>query len=62
MLINNMNNFGPLEEKTIKAYALKDKKKREKMHVSGKSVFKLQELIIKKNAGISKRTSSKKNG
>lgn len=57
-----MENFEKIEEKTIKTYALKDKKNREKMHVSGKSVFKLQELIIKKNAGIPKRTSNKKNG
>ena len=44
-----------------KKYRAKDKKKKKKMNVSGKSIFKLQQLIAKKNDSSSKRKNSKNN-
>ena len=44
-----------------KKYREKDKKKRKKMNVSGKNIFKLQQLIAKKNDSSPKRKNSKDN-
>ena len=44
-----------------KKYKAKDKKKKKKMNVSGKSIFKLQQLIAKKNDSSSKRKNSENN-
>jgi hypothetical protein len=57
-----MNKFEPLEKIVEKKYAEKDKKTRPKMRVTGKSIFKLQQLILNSNDRISKRKNSKKTG
>ncbi len=56
-----MKNYNHLEKQVEKKYKQRDQKKKSKMKVSGKSIFKLRELITKKNDSSSKRKSSKKN-
>ena len=40
--------YNHLEKKLTKKYEKRDKKKRKKMNVSGKNVFKLAKLLTKK--------------
>ena len=47
--LNTMFNDFDLEQKIQKDLARKDKKKRPKMKVSGKSVLKLKKIIAKKS-------------
>lgn len=55
-------NYENLEKIAEKKFAEKDKRKSPKMTVSGKSVLKLQELLIKKNYDrIPERFRPKKN-
>jgi hypothetical protein len=56
-----MSKYNHLEKQIEKKYKQRDQKKKPKMKVSGKSIFKLRELITKKNDSSSKRKSSKKN-
>ena len=49
-----------LREKDRQINAEKDKRKRPRMKVSGKNVFKLQQLILKPHDSISKRKNNKK--
>lgn len=53
-----MTNYEDIEKIVREKYEKKDKKKRPEMRVSGKSVFKLQALIVKKNDSSSKRKHS----
>jgi hypothetical protein len=55
-----MSKFTDLEKKVEKKYAQRDKKKKPKMKVSGKSVFSLQKLIIAKNDRLSERKNPQK--
>lgn len=55
-----MNKYNPIEKLTEKKYNEKDKKKRPRMKVSGKNVFKLQQLILSSHDRISKRKNNKK--
>jgi len=57
-----MNKYDHLEKSVEQKYSEKDKKKRPRMKVSGKSVFKLQQIILNHHDRISKRKSPKKNG
>lgn len=41
------NNYDNNEQEVVKKYARKDKQKRQKMPVTGKSVFELQRLMAK---------------
>ncbi len=50
------NNLSQLEKKAEKRAKSRQKKKKPKMKVSGKSVFKLKEMIRKKNKGLNKKT------
>lgn len=50
-----MTKYEILEKAVREKYEKKDKKKKPPMRVSGKSVFKLQALILKKNDSSSKR-------
>lgn len=56
-----MQKHEDLEKITEKKYSQKDKSKSPKMHVSGKSIFKLQEIIRKKHDSSSTRKDNKKN-
>lgn len=49
-----------LEQTVEKKYDQKDHKKRPRMEVSGKNVFKLKKLIEQKHVSLSKRKNSKK--
>ena len=53
-----MPKYNDIEKVTEKKYTQKDKKKKPKMKVSGKSIFKLKELIQKKHDRTSKRKNS----
>lgn len=53
-----MTSYDDLQKAAEKKYEAKDKKKEPKMRQSGKQVFKLQNLIIKKKHD---RLSSRKN-
>lgn len=55
-----MTKYDNLEKAVEKKYTEKDLKKRPRMKVSGKSVFKLQQIILNSNDRISKRKNSKK--
>jgi hypothetical protein len=55
-----MTNYDSLEKTVEKKYNEKDHRKRQRMKVSGKNVFKLQQLILNSHDRISKRKSSKK--
>ncbi len=55
------NKHEQISKSVEKKYRAKDKKKKKKMNVSGKSIFKLQQLIAKKNDSSSKRKNSKNN-
>lgn len=57
-----MENHEHLEKAVHKKLAQKDKRKEPKMHVSGKSVFTLQNLIQKNDARLPKRRNPKNNG
>ncbi|MFA6918029.1 MAG: tRNA guanosine(34) transglycosylase Tgt [Candidatus Gracilibacteria bacterium] len=57
-----MSKYDHLEKSVEQKYSEKDKKKRPRMKVSGKSVFKLQQIILNNNDRISKRKNPKKNG
>ncbi len=50
-----------IENKLDKKTAQRENKRKPKMHVSGKSVFALQNLIQNNNARLPKRRNSKKN-
>ena len=54
-----MTKHEDIEKNTEKKYGQKDKKKKPKMHMSGKSVFTLQKLIAKPHDSVPKRTNSK---
>lgn len=54
-------NHENLEKETIKKYSEKDKRKRKRMHQSGKSVLQLQQLIIRKNDRASAGKNNQKN-
>lgn len=56
-----MDSYNHLEKQVEDKYKQRDQKKKPKMKVSGKNIFKLRELITKKNDSSSKRKSSKKN-
>ncbi len=56
-----MSKYNNLEKQVEKKYEQRDQKKKPKMKVSGKNVFRLRELITKKNDSSSKRKSPKKN-
>jgi len=56
-----MSKYNNLEKQVEKKYEQRDQKKTPKMKVSGKNVFRLRELITKKNDSSSKRKSPKKN-
>ena len=56
-----MTKYKDIEKATEKKYAQRDKKKKPKMHMSGKSVFNLQKLIVKPNDSLPKRKNLKKN-
>lgn len=53
-----MTKYEDVEKAVREKYEKKDKKKRPAMRVSGKSVFKLQTLILKKNDSSSQRKHS----
>ena len=55
-----MRKYEEVEKIVEGKYSQKDKRKTPKMHVSGKSVFKLKDLITRKNDSIPKRKNSKK--
>ena len=55
-----MKKYNHLEKQVEKKYKQRDQKKKPKMKVSGKNVFKLRELITKKNDSSPKRKSPKK--
>ena len=57
-----MNKYDDLEKDVEKKSAQRDKKHRPKMKVTGKSVFKLQELFTKPYDQLPKRKRPKKNG
>jgi len=54
-----MTKYDIIEKVTEKKYSQKDKKKKPKMKISGKSVFNLQRLITKNYDSLLKRKSSK---
>ena len=56
-----MKHYNHLEKQVEEKYKQRDQKKKPKMKVSGKNVFRLRELITKKNDSSSKRKSTKKN-
>lgn len=56
-----MNKYDPIEKTVEQKYSEKDKRKRPRMKVSGKSVFKLQQIILNSHDRISKRKNIKKN-
>jgi predicted secreted protein len=56
-----MKNYNHLEKHVEDKYKQRDQKKKPKMKVSGKNIFKLKELITKKNDSSSKGKNSKKN-
>ncbi len=56
-----MDKYNDLEKEVEKKLKTRDKKKKPKMKVSGKSVFSLQKLINKPNDRVSKRKNHKKN-
>lgn len=53
-----MTSYDDLQKQTEQKYGAKDKKKEPKMRQTGKQIFKLQNLIIKKKHD---RLSSRKN-
>lgn len=55
-----MNDFEKIEHAAEKKFAEKDKRKKPKMRVTGKSVFKLQELMSRPHDRIPKRKNPKK--
>lgn len=55
-----MKNFESIEKETEKHFAEKDRRKRPRMKVSGKSVFKLKEIISKSHDKLPKRKNFKK--
>lgn len=55
-----MSKYDPIEKIVEQKYSEKDKRKRPRMKVSGKNVFKLQQLILKPHDSISKRKNNKK--
>jgi len=52
--------YEKIEKNVEKRLQQKDKKKRKRMKVSGKSVFTLKKLIQKRHDSLSKRRSNKK--
>jgi|GEM_PF-1477420 len=54
-----MTKYDIIEKTVEKKYSQRDKKKKPKMKVSGKSVFTLQRLITKNYDSLLKRKSSK---
>lgn len=50
-----MKKFDEIESSSEKKFAQKDKKKRKRMRVTGKSVFTLQQLIAKPHDSLPKR-------
>lgn len=56
-----MKIFDEIEHLEEKKFAQKDKKKRKRMRVTGKSVFTLQKLLAKPHDSLSKRKNPKKN-
>lgn len=56
-----MNKFDHLEKVVEKKYTEKDRKRKPKMAVTGKSVFKLQQLILNSHDSLPKRKNSKEN-
>lgn len=57
-----MPNYEDLEKEAEKKFKAKDKRKSQKMHVSGKNVFTLQQIIKNRYDRTPKRTDNKKNG
>jgi hypothetical protein len=56
-----MSKYYNLEKSVEQKYAEKDHKDRPRMKVTGKSIFKLQQLIETSHDRVSKRKNSKKN-
>ena len=56
-----MKKYDDIEKEATKKFTQKDKRKKPKMHVSGRSVFKLKEIIKKKHDRTPKRKSNQKN-
>lgn len=56
-----MTKYDDIEKTVEQKYSEKDRKKRPKMKVSGKNVFKLQQIILNSHDRISKRKNHKKN-
>jgi hypothetical protein len=54
-----MRKYNHIEKETEKRFKQKDKRKKPRMKVSGKSVFKLKELIKRKHDRTYKRPSPK---
>jgi hypothetical protein len=57
-----MKKYETLEKELEKKFSQRDKKLQPKMKVTGKSVFKLQELITRPYDQLPKRKHPKKNG
>lgn len=55
-----MANFDEIEKTAEKKYAQKDKRKRPRMHMSGKGVFQLQNLIRNAHNRLSQKKKRKK--
>ena len=56
-----MSKYDPIEKVVEQKYSEKDRKKRPRMKISGKNVFKLQQLILNPHDRIPKRKNNKKN-